>query len=386
MKKTMFLRSLWPMPVFALCAVLVAGDLQAQERRHTLSGTGNSQSGNSNSSANRNSNSNNNHSSSANRSSNSSNNTGNSNRNSNSNNHSGNSNNSHGNSGGSNNNSAGSNDGNINRRGFGPGMGMPPEMWGQMQNMSPEQRRAMFEQMRQQRMGQPAQQPASVSSTPGDQAAIARVYAQQESRDLNDSANLAWRKLTDEQRKTIAAMSEKKRPAFKKMLHDYIQSPDDCSSDTVEKMEGFLTPRQVDSIKKLDKEQRQQAVHVIDGFTSAALVRKFFLDLPKADKDALKKLTPSEKRDYLEQRGLTLPHEVLVSLGVVMEPEARNPGLEVAGSDMPVSSGSEISRPMPGDFKAHQPALDMDMLIDSWLDDSSSKPISSKDASTTATF
>lgn len=220
------------------------------------------------------------------------------------------------------------------------GMTITPEMRERFQNMTPEQRMQAMQQMRQNGgFGRQQSAPVATPSAP--------TYAPQSTKDLNDFVHTTtWRKLNDDQRKKVVQVLPKDRPDFRKNLQLYVMSPDGVTTSVREEIEDFLTPRQQDAIRNLDNEQRTQATKIIESYTSASLVKKFFLSLPEADQQALKRMTPTEKRVFLESKGLALPPEVIASMRGTLD---NRPALETA-QNTTIELNEPMMPQMRGDF------------------------------------
>ncbi|MDD4278379.1 hypothetical protein GX645_00465 [Candidatus Sumerlaeota bacterium] len=220
---------------------------------------------------------------------------------------------------------------------------MTPEQMERFRAMTPEQKMEAFRKMRE-------QQRPKATPEPGSEIALAKAYAQPElDLDLNGSTAMAWRRLTDEQRLEMAAWSSEERQHFRQSLREFVLAPDKASTAVVERMTHFLTENQMEAIRKLTDEQHKQASSLIDGYTTAALVMREYSRLPEADREALKKLPPSEKLKYLQEHGIdtTLFRSLFANAASTsMPPPPADAPPEMP--DMPPMPDNMMPPPFPG--------------------------------------
>ena len=188
----------------------------------------------------------------------------------------------------------------MGRPGRMPPMTMSREDMERLRNMSPEERRETMRRMFDERRRMAEQPPPD----PNRDIALTTSYSESaEFKDLNDATAMIWRKLTDKQRLTLSDMTQLEREAFRNNLKNYIFAPDKLTTDTKAALDAFLTEKQMSSIQVLSTRQREQALKLIDGYTTMVLLQREFAKLPDDARDALKKLTPVAKREYLVAHG-----------------------------------------------------------------------------------
>ncbi|MDD4278378.1 MAG: hypothetical protein PHX74_01440 [Candidatus Sumerlaeales bacterium] len=188
-------------------------------------------------------------------------------------------------------------------RGFGGrgGLRISPEQMEAFRNMTPEQRMDAFRKMHAERDN--AATPKATPNPALDATMVKSLMQSEEFSDLNDDAALAWRRLTNEQRLELASMTPEERESFRHELTGFILAADKASTETKERMAGFLTEKQLYAIRALTEKQHTQATQIIEGYTSISLVEKSLAGLPESDRAALKRMLPAEKRAFLASKG-----------------------------------------------------------------------------------
>ena len=137
-------------------------------------------------------------------------------------------------------------------RGFGGrggGLRMSPEQMEAFRNMTPEQRMEAFRKMREER--DKAATPKATPNPALDATMVKSLMQSEEFSDLNDDAALSWRRLTNEQRLELASMTPEERESFRHELTGFILAADKASTETKERMAGFLTEKQLYAFRDL---------------------------------------------------------------------------------------------------------------------------------------